>query len=45
MPGHVLRRSEPKAPTVDLDLRLSLDDELTSPQLSGFVLGLRDLLS
>ena len=45
VPGHVLRRSEPKAPTFDLDLRLSLDDELTSPQLSGFALGLRDLLS
>jgi Uma2 family endonuclease len=45
VPGHVLRRSEPKAPTFDLDLRLSLGDELTSPQLSGFAVGLRDLLS
>lgn len=43
-PARVLRRSEPKAPTFDLDLRLSIDDELTSPQLSGFALGLRDLL-
>jgi Uma2 family endonuclease len=45
VPGHVLRRSEPKAPTFDLDLRLSLGDELRSPQLSGFAVGLRDLLS
>ena len=43
-PARVLRRTEPKSPTFDLDLRLSLDDELTSPQLNGFALGLRDLL-
>ena len=43
-PARVLRRTEPKCPTFDLDLRLSLDDELTSPQLNGFALGLRDLL-
>jgi len=44
-PARILRRSEPKAPTFDLDRRLSLDGVLTSPQLSGFALGLRDLLA
>ena len=41
----VLRRSEPKASTFDLDLRLTVDGELTSPQLSGFSLAVRDLLA
>jgi len=41
----VLRRSEPKASTFDLDLRLTVDDELTSPQVSGFSLTVRDLLA
>jgi hypothetical protein len=41
----VLRRAEPKASTFDLDLRLTVDDELTSPQLSGFSLAVCDLLA
>jgi hypothetical protein len=41
----VLRRSEPKCPVFDLDVRLTVDDELASPQLNGFALPVRDLLA
>jgi Uma2 family endonuclease len=44
-PARVLRRSEPKCPVFDLDVRLTVDDELASPQLNGFALPVRDLLA
>ena len=39
----VFRRSSPKAPTFDVALELTVDDELTSPQLPGFALALSKL--
>jgi Uma2 family endonuclease len=44
-PARVLRRSEEKAPAFDLDVRLTVEDELASPQLGGFALPVRDLLA
>jgi Uma2 family endonuclease len=41
----VFRRSSPKASTFDVALELTVDDELTSPQLPGFALALSALFA
>ena len=41
----VFRRSSPKAPRFDVALELTVDDELTSPQLPGFALALATLFA
>ncbi len=39
------RRSGPRAPTFDLALELTVEDELSSPQLPGFALALAELFA
>ena len=41
--AQVLRRSRPSVPSFDVDLKVGFDEVLTSPQLPGFELPLREV--